>query len=175
LPETSAITNAGDFVRRKVHAGDRKGIAPRFRQQRFLHLPREREFALDALLLDQTFRELCAVDGERGRRGDQTQDVRIVFVEQVAVAAVDDFQRADHALRGAQRRAQDGFGDEASLRIDALVHARIVLRVAHDLRGVVGHRASDHALPDRQFQAGDVDGPGAMPANQQARFRIDQE
>ena len=100
---------AGNLVGRKIHADDRKRITTRFRQQRFLHLPREREFALDALLLDQAFGELRAVDGERGRCGDETQDVGVVFVEQAAVAAIDDFQCADRALRGAQRRAQDRF------------------------------------------------------------------
>ena len=114
---------AGNLVCRQVHPEQRETVATALRQQRFLHAPGEVEFALHARLLDQFIGHARIVDGQRGRRRDQAQDLGIVGGERTTAALVDHFERADRSLGRGQRRAQQAARDEAGIAVGGMVDA----------------------------------------------------
>ena len=162
-------------MRRQVHADQRKAVAPTLGQQRFLHAPGKVELAAHARLLHQFMGHARIVDGQRGRCRDQAQDLGIIRAERTAGALVDHFQRTDRPLGRGQWRAQQAARDEAGIRIVAAINAGIAERIGDDLVAVLRNGAADHALAERNAQAGDVDRTDADLAFEHVAVFLEEE
>jgi hypothetical protein len=79
---------------------------------------------------------------------------------------VDQFQSSDAAVLYQQRRTENGFGDKSGIFIDGLGEVRVLAHVPHQLAGPGDHGLADDPLVRFESQPGNIDRPGALPANQ---------
>jgi hypothetical protein len=154
----------GYLPRRQVDCAQGVAAAAALGQQRTLQPACHAQLALDPVLLHQIAGHARDIERQRGGRGEQAQRVAIGLAEQATALLVDHLDRADHALRRGQRRAQHAAGDEAGARVDLAAEVGVDLGIAHHLARILRHGAPDDALPRRDAQAMDVDRPDAGAA-----------